>query len=50
MAQLPPMDLSGALLFQVTGQQLSVPRPAGPWPRIEDCSAATSPPPPNSWQ
>ena len=25
MAQLPPMDLFGALLFQVTGQQLSVP-------------------------
>ena len=23
--QLPPMDLYGALLFQVTGQQLSVP-------------------------
>jgi DNA-3-methyladenine glycosylase II len=25
MAQLPPMDLYGALLFQITGQQLSVP-------------------------
>jgi DNA-3-methyladenine glycosylase II len=25
MVQLPPMDLYGALLFQVTGQQLSVP-------------------------
>jgi DNA-3-methyladenine glycosylase II len=25
MTQLPPMDLYGALLFQVTGQQLSVP-------------------------
>ena len=24
MARLPPMDLYGALLFQVTGQQLSV--------------------------
>jgi 3-methyladenine DNA glycosylase/8-oxoguanine DNA glycosylase len=24
LAQLPPMDLFGALLFQVTGQQLSV--------------------------
>jgi DNA-3-methyladenine glycosylase II len=24
MAQLPPMDLYGALLFQVTGQQLSI--------------------------
>jgi hypothetical protein len=31
MAQLP-MDLFGALLFQVTGQQLPVPRPAGPRP------------------
>ena len=25
LAELPPMDLYGALLFQVTGQQLSVP-------------------------
>jgi DNA-3-methyladenine glycosylase II len=25
MSQLPPMDLYGALLFQITGQQLSVP-------------------------
>ena len=25
LTQLPPMDLYGALLFQVTGQQLSVP-------------------------
>ena len=25
ITQLPPMDLYGALLFQVTGQQLSVP-------------------------
>jgi hypothetical protein len=25
MAQLPPMDLAGALLLQFTGQQLSVP-------------------------
>jgi DNA-3-methyladenine glycosylase II len=25
LAQLPPMDLYGALLFQVAGQQLSVP-------------------------
>jgi DNA-3-methyladenine glycosylase II len=25
LAQLPPMDLYGALLFQVTGQQLSIP-------------------------
>src|ERR1700734_340920 len=24
LAQLPPMDLYGALLFQITGQQLSV--------------------------
>jgi hypothetical protein len=39
MTELPPMDLYGALLFQVTGQQLSVPLMAeltaisgiGPW-------------------
>jgi DNA-3-methyladenine glycosylase II len=33
VAQLPPLDLFGALLFQVTGQQLSVPRdPPDPGP------------------
>ena len=32
-AELPPMDLFGVLLFQITGQQLSVPAPADPRPR-----------------
>jgi DNA-3-methyladenine glycosylase II len=50
MAQLSPMDLFGALLFQVTGQQLSVPATRRSLARIEACSAAISPPPPNSWQ
>jgi DNA-3-methyladenine glycosylase II len=35
MAQLPPMDLYGALLFQVTGQQLSVPATRRNLARIE---------------
>jgi len=35
MAQLPPMDLYGALLFQVTGQQLSVPATRRTLARIE---------------
>ena len=35
MAQLPPMDLYGALLFQVTGQQLSVPATRRTIARIE---------------
>jgi DNA-3-methyladenine glycosylase II len=35
MAQLPPMDLYGALLFQVTGQQLSVPATRRTLGRIE---------------
>ena len=35
MAQLPPMDLYGALLFQVTGQQLSVPATRRTLYRIE---------------
>src|SRR5258708_9769815 len=35
MAQLPPMDLYGALLFQVTGQQLSVPATRRTMARIE---------------
>jgi DNA-3-methyladenine glycosylase II len=34
-AQLPPMDLYGALLFQVTGQQLSVPATRRNLARIE---------------
>jgi len=35
MAQLPPMDLYGALLFQVAGQQLSVPATRRTLARIE---------------
>src|SRR5215475_80998 len=35
IAQLPPMDLFGALLFQVTGQQLSVPATRHTLARIE---------------
>jgi DNA-3-methyladenine glycosylase II len=35
MAQLPPMDLYGGLLFQVTGQQLSVPASRRTLARIE---------------
>jgi DNA-3-methyladenine glycosylase II len=35
MAQLPPMDLYGALLFQVAGQQLSVPATRRILARIE---------------
>jgi DNA-3-methyladenine glycosylase II len=35
MAQLPPMDLFGALLFQVAGQQLSVPATRRTLARIE---------------
>jgi DNA-3-methyladenine glycosylase II len=36
MTQLPQMDLFGALLFQVTGQQLSVPATRRTLGRIED--------------
>jgi DNA-3-methyladenine glycosylase II len=36
IAQLPPMNLYGALLFQVTGQQLSVPATRRTLARIED--------------
>ena len=35
ITQLPPMDLYGALLFQVTGQQLSVPATRHTLARIE---------------
>jgi DNA-3-methyladenine glycosylase II len=35
MAQLPPMDLYGALLFQVVGQQLSIPATRRTLARIE---------------
>ena len=36
LTQLPPMDLYSALLFQVTGQQLSVPATRHTLARIED--------------
>jgi DNA-3-methyladenine glycosylase II len=36
MAQLPPMDLYGAILFQVTGQQLSVAATRRTLARIQD--------------
>src|SRR5215469_3997338 len=36
LTQLPAMDLYGALLFQVTGQQLSVPATRRTLARIED--------------
>src|SRR5689334_13400138 len=35
ISQLPPMDLFGALLFQVTGQQLSVPATRRTMDRIQ---------------
>ena len=48
MSRLPPMDLFGALLFQVTGQQLSV--AAGPWRASRTCSAGIFPRPPTCWE
>jgi len=39
LAQLPPMDLYGALLFQVTGQQLSVAATRRTLARIQASSA-----------
>jgi 3-methyladenine DNA glycosylase/8-oxoguanine DNA glycosylase len=47
MALLPPMDLFGALLFQVTGQQLSVLATRRILARIETFSAAICPRPPS---
>jgi hypothetical protein len=44
VAQLPPMDLFGALLFHVTGQQLSVRAARRTLARIAACSAAICPP------
>ena len=49
MTQLPPMDLYGALLFQVTGQQLSVPATRRTLARIEDLFGGHLPSPPNCW-
>jgi DNA-3-methyladenine glycosylase II len=49
MTQLPPMDLYGALLFQVTGQQLSVAATRRTLARIEACSAVICLRLPNCW-
>jgi DNA-3-methyladenine glycosylase II len=45
MTQLPPMDLYGALLFQVTGQQLSVPATRRTLARIQALFAGHLPAP-----
>jgi DNA-3-methyladenine glycosylase II len=45
MDQLPPMDLYGALLFQITGQQLSVPATRRTLGRIEDLFGGRLPAP-----
>jgi 3-methyladenine DNA glycosylase/8-oxoguanine DNA glycosylase len=49
MAELPPMDLYGALLFQVTGQQLSVPATRRTLARIEALFGGHLPHRPNCW-
>jgi DNA-3-methyladenine glycosylase II len=45
MSQLPPMDLYGALLFQITGQQLSVAATRRTMARIEDMFGGRLPSP-----
>jgi len=45
MSQLPPMDLFGALLFQVTGQQLSVPATRRTLARIQALFGGSLPSP-----
>jgi DNA-3-methyladenine glycosylase II len=45
LAQLPPMDLYGALLFQVTGQQLSVAATRRTLARIEELFSGRLPEP-----
>jgi DNA-3-methyladenine glycosylase II len=45
MTRLPPMDLFGALLFQVTGQQLSVPATRRTLGRIQDMFGGRLPSP-----
>jgi DNA-3-methyladenine glycosylase II len=45
LAQLPPMDLYGALLFQVTGQQLSVAATRHTLARIQDLFGGRLPSP-----
>ena len=49
MAQLPPMDLYGALLFQVTGEQLSVAATRSTLARIQALFGGRSPLPPRCW-
>ena len=50
MAQLPPMDLYGALLFQVTGQQLSVQATRRILARIEILFDGHLPSPAEYWE
>jgi DNA-3-methyladenine glycosylase II len=45
IAQLPPMDLYGALLFQITGQQLSVPATRRTLARIQELFVGRLPSP-----
>ena len=45
LSQLPPMDLFGALLFQVTGQQLSVPATRRTLARIQALTGGHLPSP-----
>ncbi len=45
MSQLPPMDLYGALLFQVAGQQLSVPATRRTLARIQELFGGRLPSP-----
>jgi 3-methyladenine DNA glycosylase/8-oxoguanine DNA glycosylase len=50
MAQLPPMDLYGALLFQVVCQQLSVAATRQILARIQALFGGHLPHPPSCWQ
>jgi hypothetical protein len=49
MSQLPPMDLFGALLFQVAGQQLSVAATQRTWRASGPSWRGISRHPPNCW-
>ena len=49
LAQLPPMDLYGALLFQVTGQQLSVAATRRTLARIQALFGGRLPAPAELW-
>jgi len=50
ISQLPPMDLYGALLFQVTGQQLSVPATRRTGARLQVLFGGHLPSPSNCWE